>query len=704
MSLDLTDPRGSTEARGRPNRLGAETSPYLRQHAHNPVDWYPWGEEALARAREEDRPILLSVGYSACHWCHVMERESFENEEIARLMNERFVNIKVDREERPDLDEIYMVAVQAMTGSGGWPMTVFLTPDQRPFYGGTYFPPTDRYGRPGFPKVLRAVADFYGQHPDQVEQQASRLTEALRQNAALRGGEAELSFELIDRACRAFGANFDSAHGGFGQAPKFPASMSLALLLRQHRRTGDPEALEMVETSLKKMAAGGIYDQLGGGFHRYSVDERWLIPHFEKMLYDNALLTWVYLEAYQLTGDAHYRQVVEETLEYTLRELAHPGGGFCAAQDADSEGEEGRYFAWDPEEVAEALGPERARLFNRYYGVSEEGNFEQGKSVLHLAAPAAGVARLLGVEVETLEREVAEGRRQLLALRQGRVAPGLDDKVIVSWNGLMISALARAGQILGEGRYVRAAAGAAEFILERMGGAEGLRHSYAGGQAVLEAYQDDYASLINGLVDLYEATFDRRWLRAARQHCAAMLERFWDPEQGGFFFTSAGAAPLIARTKSPYDNPIPSGNALGALALLRLGELTGQGELRDRAEQVLRLFAGQMRQLPGASAQMLCALDFFLSESCQVAVVGPGAESLLGAARSSFLPAKVLLGLAVGDDPWAAAADLPLLEGKVPAHRPAAYVCRNQTCSSPVDEGDALNAMLAPPGRRGGSG
>ncbi|MBI2504933.1 MAG: thioredoxin domain-containing protein [Candidatus Latescibacteria bacterium] len=697
MTLDLNRASGDNAASRRPNRLSAETSPYLRQHASNPVDWYPWGEEALSRARAEDRPILLSVGYSACHWCHVMERESFEDDQIARLMNERFVNIKVDREERPDLDEIYMGAVQAMTGSGGWPMTVFLTPDQRPFYGGTYFPPADRYGRPGFPKVLQAVADFYRTHRDQVDSQASRLTEALQQNAVLREGEAGLDAELIENACRQLKGNFDPAHGGFGQAPKFPASMSLALLLRHHRRTGDEETLEMVETTLKKMAQGGIYDQLGGGFHRYSVDERWLVPHFEKMLYDNALLTWVYLEAYQLTGEPCYRQVVEETLEYVLREMTRPGGGFYAAQDADSEGEEGRFFAWDPDEVAAVLGVEQARLFNRYYGISEEGNFEHGKSVLHVAAPLQGVARLLRVEAGELQRAVAEGRQRLLRARQQRVPPGRDDKIIASWNGLMISALARAGQALGDRAYLEAASASAAFILEQMTEGGTLRHTYGEGQARLEAYQDDYASLVNALLDLYEATFERRWLQAARHWCAAMVERFWDEEQGGFFFTARRAETLIVRTKSPYDNPTPSGNALGVLVLLRLGEMTGDGEMRTRAERTLRLFGGLMRQVPGASAQMLCALDFYLSDPWQIAVVGPGAEQLLRVVRGRFLPAKVLVGALPGDDPAEVVRDLPLLAGKIPvsAGRASAYLCRNFTCSPPVGESEALSAMLA---------
>jgi hypothetical protein len=509
----------------------------------------------------------------------------------------------------------------------------------------------------------------------------------------------ELSAELIDEACRQLKRGFDPVHGGFGQAPKFPAAMSLALLLRYHRRTGDAETLEMVETTLKKMAQGGICDQLGGGFHRYSVDERWLIPHFEKMLYDNALLAWVYLEAHQLTGGALYRRVVEETLEYVLREMAGPGGGFYAAQDADSEGEEGRFFAWNPEEVVEVLGAEEARLFNRYYGVSEEGNFEQGKSVLHVAAPPEGVARLLRVEVAEVERVVADGRARLLAARQRRVAPGLDDKVIVSWNGLMISALARAGQVLGQPRYTRAAAAAADFILNHLALPGGLCHCHAGGQARLEAYQDDYAALANALLDLYEATFDRRWLRAARRWCAVMVERFWDEEQGGFFFTARAAEALIARTKSPYDNPIPSGNALGVLALLRLGEMTGEEGMRARAEQTLRLFAGQMRQLPGASAQMLCALDFYLSPPWQIAVVGPGAEQLLRVVQGRFLPAKVVVGAGPHEDPEEVMRELPLLAGKLPVHsgRATAYLCRNFTCSPPVEEGEALNAMLAAP-------
>ena len=680
------------------NRLARESSPYLLQHAHNPVDWYPWGEEAINRARQENKPILLSIGYSACHWCHVMERESFENEEIAALMNELFVNIKVDREERPDLDEIYMGAVQAMTGSGGWPMTVFLTADQRPFYGGTYFPPEDRYGRPGFPKVLRAVAEFYRANREQIEDQAGRLTAALRQSTELQPGE-EPGEEILANAYLHLRRNFDSLHGGFGQAPKFPASMSLALLLRHHRRTGDPEALEMVKLTLEKMAGGGIYDQLGGGFHRYSVDERWLVPHFEKMLYDNALLTWVYLEAYQATGEPLYRRVVEETLGYVLAEMTRPGGGFYAAQDADSEGEEGKFFAWEPGEVEQLLGPEQAGLFNRYYGITEEGNFEHGKSILHLASPLPALARFLKVEEAHLQRVVEEGRRRLLAARQQRVAPGRDEKVILSWNGLMISALARAYPILGAPAYLRAATAAADFILSHMAEGGELRHAFAEGRAALRAYQDDYACLINGLLDLYEATFERRWLQAARAWTEAMLELFWDDDQGGFFFTARHAEPLIVRTKSPFDNPTPSGNSLGALALLRLAAMTGDQELRARAERILKLFGGLMAQAPSACAQMLCALDFCREAPLEIAVVGPRPGPLLEAVHSRFLPSRVLVG--AGPAEAEAVRDLPLLAGRVPASadRTLAYVCRGSACSPPVDDPEALAELLNAGGR-----
>jgi len=680
------------------NRLIDEASPYLRQHAHNPVDWYPWNAEALERAREQGRPILLSVGYSACHWCHVMERESFENEAIARLMNEHFVNIKVDREERPDLDEIYMGAVQAMTGRGGWPMTVFLTPDLRPFYGGTYFPPEDRYGHPGFPRVLEAVAQYYREQPDQVEENAGKLMNALQQNATLLQPQERIDDGLLENAFGDLQRSFDARYGGFGDAPKFPGSMSLTLLLRYFRRTGRAEALEMVERSLKRMACGGMYDQLGGGFHRYSVDARWLVPHFEKMLYDNALLTWAYLEAFQVTGDDFYRRIATETLAYVQREMTDPAGGFYATQDADSEGEEGRYFAWQPAEVEALLGVEEARLFMRYYDVTPAGNFEDGKSILHVDAELPAVARLLQVDEEVLRRVVEQGKQRLFEASAQRVAPGRDEKILVSWNGLMISAMARAHQILGEGTCLETAARAAEFILGEMVVDGRLLHTCQDGQARLPAYQDDYACLCNGLLDLYEASFDLRWLRAARELCQDMVERFWDGNQGGFFFTEAGAEDLIVRTKNPFDNATPSGNSIGALVLLRLAGLTGSEPLREKGRQALLLFAGLMKRAPSSCAQMLCALDFFESRPFEVALVGSPAdrEELRRALHGCFAPNKVVLGADPADCPEDLEAELPLLAGKVSQSdaRARAYVCRDFTCSPPVRSGEELRELL----------
>ena len=680
------------------NRLRDESSPYLRQHAHNPVDWYPWGEEALALAKTQDRPILLSVGYSACHWCHVMERESFENEQIAAIMNEQFVNIKVDREERPDIDEIYMTAVQAMTGQGGWPMTVFLAPDLRPFYGGTYFPPEDRYGRPGFPKVLASIAEYYRENRAGIEEKAGELMQTIEQNAQfLTPGEIP-GEEILDGASEQLKINYDSTYGGFGGAPKFPPSMSLSLLLRDYLRRGDHRSLAMVEHTLKGMAQGGMNDQLGGGFHRYSVDEHWLVPHFEKMLYDNALLVWTYLEAYQATQNEFYREVVEHTLGYVLREMTRPAGGFYAAQDADSEGEEGKFFTWFPEEIEELLGEEDAVLFNRYYGVSPEGNFEHGRSILHVESELAEVARLLKVPTAQLAEVVTRGRAVLLAARQERIAPERDDKILLAWNGLMISAMARAYQVIDDERYLQAAVEAADFILANMVCDDLLLHTYKDGRASISAFQDDYACLINGLLDLYEASFELRFFVAAERWTTVMVERFWDGDRGGFFYAEAAAADLIVRTKNPFDNATPSGNSIGALVLLRLGQMKGDQALWQRGEQTLALFEQLLRRSPAAGSQMLCALDFYLAQPSEIAMVGSRAECRAFAAvlHGRFAPNKVLVSAAAGASD--AATVLPLLEGKLMVGG-RAFLCRNSTCSQPLlTATDLLRELEGEPG------
>ena len=675
------------------NRLADESSPYLRQHAHNPVDWYPWGEEALAAARDADQPILLSVGYSACHWCHVMERESFEDEQIAQRMNAHFVNIKVDREERPDVDEIYMTAVQAMTGQGGWPMTVFLTPDLQPFYGGTYFPPEDRHGRPGFPRVLQAIADYYRENRAGVAEKTAELMRALQQHAEFLTPGSIPGEEILDGACEQLKSTYDARFGGFGGAPKFPPSMSLSLLLRRYVRRGDQRALEIAEHTLKCMARGGMYDQLGGGFHRYSVDEHWLVPHFEKMLYDNALLVWTYLEAYQATQDEFYREVVEHTLGYVLREMTQPEGGFYAAQDADSEGEEGLFFTWLLEEIEDLLGEEDVALFARYYGVVPEGNFEHGRNILHVESELEGVARLLKVEPERLAQVVERGSAVLLAARQQRIAPGRDDKILTAWNGLMISAMARAYQVVGEDRYLQAAVEAADFILERMVCDGRLLHTYKDGRARIPAYQDDYACLVNGLLDLYEANFELRFFAAAEHWAAEMVERFWDEEHGGFFYTGAEATDLIVRSKNPFDNATPSGNSMGALALLRLGAMKGDQALWQQGEQALVLFEQLLRRAPSAGAQMLCALDFYLARPTEIALVGDQAEcrAFATALHRCFVPNKVVLAAGVGADEAESA--LPLLEGKL-AVGGRAYVCRDETCSQPLTTATDLVEQL----------
>jgi len=698
------------------NRLISQVSPYLLQHASNPVDWYPWGEEALERARGEDRPILLSVGYSACHWCHVMERESFENEAIAATMNEHFVNIKVDREERPDLDEIYMMAVQAMSGSGGWPMTVFLTPDLQPFYGGTYFPPEDRQGRPGFPTVLKAVSELYSSRRDNVDEQARRLLDFLQQNAQLSsteraGAAVPPAADVLGSIAEQLTGSYDSRHGGFSATgPKFPGSMNLSILLRQYRHNGDVRLLEMAEHTLTAMARGGMYDQLGGGFHRYSVDERWLVPHFEKMLYDNALLVWVYLEAFQVSGGTQlYRDVVEDTLGYVKREMTSPQGGYYSTQDADSEGEEGTFFVWTPQEFEEVLGAELSQLLCPYFDVTEGGNFEGETSILHVDVPIPELARSLGVDEEELTGAVLEGKEKLLNAREDREHPGRDEKILVAWNGLMISSMARASSILGIPAYIESASAAALFVLEHMYDDGTLLHAWteeAGGS--IRGYQDDYACMANALIDLYEATFDPQWLEAAIELTEGMIELFWDADDGGFFYTEADARDVIVRTKNPFDNATPSGNSMAAQVLVRLAVLTERTRYRELAENTFLLFGELLRQSPAACCQMSAALDRLHDETLEIVVVGAARDRmpLCQELHTTFLPNKVVAGWEPhstahwsGASAWPAeqASELvPLLQGRLEYAREqaVAFVCRDSICLTPVDDPLELRASL----------
>jgi len=680
-----------------PNRLIHETSPYLLQHAYNPVDWYPWGEEALQKAQREDKPIFLSIGYSACHWCHVMERESFENDEIARYLNEHFVSIKVDREERPDLDEIYMTAVQVLTGQGGWPLTVFLTPDLKPFYGGTYFPPEDRWGRPGLLTVLRAIVELYHKEREKIVEQAERLTHYLKALQQPRSSAGLLSLELLQRAYLSLLQGFDREHGGFGNAPKFPHSLELSFLLRYWHRTNDPDALHIVEFSLERMARGGLYDQLGGGFHRYCIDANWRIPHFEKMLYDNALLVWTYLEAYQATKKPLYRRIVEETLDYIMREMKSPEGGFFTSQDADSPNGEGAFYVWTPAEIKAVLGPEEGARACAYFGVTESGNLSDGTSVPSQPYTLEEFAAHAGMTPTECEAWLARVRAQLFAARERREKPARDEKILTAWNGLMISACARAYQVLGHEKYLRAAQDAAHFCLTYLYQDGMLRHSYKDGQAKFNAYLDDYAFLITALLDLYEADFDPRWIHIAQVLSTMTIEKFWDESTGGFYFTSPDHEKLLVRLKSLYDGATPSGNAAATLAFLRLAPLTDDATLRTKAEQTLRVCCAFMEQVPQGLSYMLSALDFYLSPIYQIAVIGRKDDlrthQFLEKIRTRFLPNKII---AMGEpDDVEHTALIPLLQGKNLVNgAPAVYLCENYSCRAPITEVAELERNL----------
>jgi uncharacterized protein YyaL (SSP411 family) len=700
------------------NRLIDETSPYLRQHAHNPVDWQPWDDAALNEARSLDRPIFLSIGYSACHWCHVMEHESFENADIAALMNQRFVNIKVDREERPDLDQIYMNAVMALTGSGGWPMSVFLTPDLRPFFGGTYWPPTEKWGRPGFCEILTAVHEAWTNRRNVVLNQAGELTDAVVQACQPTAGAATLNDDVLRNAMRSLLGAADMRHGGFGGAPKFPHPMDLRVLLRCWKRFQNQEALDVVNLTLDKMARGGIYDHLGGGFARYSTDEKWLVPHFEKMLYDNALLVPAYLEAYQATGNADYARVARETLDYVLREMTQPQGGFYSTQDADSEGVEGKFFVWTEEEVLSALAanpstpaaseqpgclsPDDAKTFAYCYDVTAQGNWEH-RNILNRPKTQAQAAQLLKRDAAELEKMLSRCRERLFDVRSQRVPPGRDDKVLVSWNGLMIAAMAQAANVLNEPRYAEAARSATEFILSSMRTDDGrLWHAFKDGRARFNAYLDDYAALIDGLVELSQVPeaeglqpLGFRYVAAAVELAERMLDQFWDDEHGGFFFTAADHETLIARNKDTHDNATPSGNSLAATALIKLGRLTGRQDFEDRARETLEAMSGTLARIPMAAGQALIALDFALGPTHEV-VLCDGAskadsDAAWNALHARFVPNKLAVRIEPGRVALASSderdrADTPrLLEGKTAISGDVtAYVCDHGACQAPV--------------------
>ncbi len=668
------------------NQLIHETSPYLLQHAHNPVNWYPWGEEALQLARKLDRPIFLSIGYSACHWCHVMAHESFENETIAHILNENFIPIKVDREERPDLDEIYMTAVQLLTGSGGWPLSVWLTPELEPFYGGTYFPPEDRWGRVGFRKILLQIAQLWQQRRGEVLNSANQLTASLNHINRVQSAELELDRSLWYSAFKSAEQRFDERHGGFGGAPKFPMAMELSFLLRYYFHTGEKRAVVMVEKTLQEMANGGIFDHLGGGFHRYSTDERWLVPHFEKMLYDNALLSVTYLEAFQLTQQSDYAEVARNTLDYVLREMTSPEGGFYSSQDADSEGEEGKFYVWQKSEIEAILGQEEARLFGDLYDVSEHGNWE-GKNILHLRRSLHGAAREYGLSLADLKKRLATDRQKLFEARSKRIPPGTDDKILTDWNGLMVSAFCKGYQILGDPKYLAAAKKAVDFLLEKLYIDKRILKTYRNGKSHLSGYLTDYAFLVAALIDLYESNFEWNYLQQAIEINALMLEKFWDEKSGGFYFTPIDHERLIVRTRNAYDNAIPAGNSVAVHNLLKLSQFTGGFKLKEQAERTVRLYLSQMQRSPAGFSVLLSSLDYFWGKPKEIVIAGgrdaAQAQAMIQTVRQHYLPNKIL-AYADPDLSDQNEALLPVIDGKISQDGQARiFVCENYACQSP---------------------
>ncbi|MBU6959031.1 thioredoxin domain-containing protein [Pseudomonas sp. CVAP len=654
------------------NRLANETSPYLRQHAENPVDWYPWGEEAFRRAHDEDKPIHLSLGYAACHWCHVMAHESFENPETARLMNERFINIKVDRQERPDLDDIYQQVVQMMGQGGGWPLTVFLTAQREPFFGGTYFPPDDGYGRPGFTQLLLGLSDAWQNNRAALQQNVEQFLQGYRKlEASELEGDTPLEPDQPATAARLFARNTDPVNGGLGNAPKFPNPACHDLVLRLYQRLHEPDLLHSVELTLDRMAASGLYDHLGGGFARYCVDERWAVPHFEKMLYDNGQLVKLYADAYRETGKPAWRRVFEETIDYILRDMTHPEGGFYASEDADSEGEEGKFYVWTPAQVQAALGEPDAALACRAYGVTVAGNFEHGSSVLHRAVALDAVQEL----------QLKGLRDRLLLARAQRIRPGRDENILTSWNALMIQGLCATYQATGTTTYLDAARRAADFILDRLSTPEGgLYRAWREGVAKVPGFLEDYAFLANALIDLYECDFDKRYVERATQLVEVILAKFWED---GLYFTPSDGEPLVHRPRAPHDSAWPSGTSSCVLAFLRLFELTGRELYRERAEQVLAMYRAAAAQNPFGFAHLLAAQDWIQRGPLSIVIAGErsAASALVASLQRRYLPARVL----------AFAEDVPIGAGRhALAGQTSAYVCRNRTCEPPVISAEEL--------------
>jgi uncharacterized protein YyaL (SSP411 family) len=702
----MTDNMENKENGREPNRLIREKSPYLLQHAHNPVDWFPWSEEAFEKARTENKPVFLSIGYSTCHWCHVMEKESFEDAEVAALMNDVFVSIKVDREERPDLDHVYMTVCQMMTGSGGWPLTIVITPDKRPFFAATYIPKGSRFGQTGMMELVPRIRDIWRTRQREVLESAENITTALQGIEREAPGE-DLDRSVQDLAYSDLAKRFDATYGGFSGAPKFPTPHNFFFMLRHWKRTGDSKALMMVEKTLQEMRHGGIYDHLGFGFHRYSTDREWLVPHFEKMLYDQAMIAIAYMETFQATGKEIYASTAKEIFGYVLRDMRSPEGAFYSAEDADSEGIEGKFYVWNEEEIRQHLEKGEAELLIRLFNVQKNGNFREeatgknhGANILYLGKSVTEIAADLKIPVAELETKIGSGRSRLFQARERRIHPHKDDKILTDWNGLMIAGLAQGAQIFEDKTYEDAARGAAEFIMKAMRAPDGrLLHRYRKGEAGIAANLDDYAFFIWGLIELYEAGFDAQYLERALDLNADMVEHFWDRQGGGFFFTPDDGEKLIVRKKEIYDGALPSGNAVAMFNLLRLARFTGQADLDHKASQVSKAFSHQIRQFPSGYTQFLSSVDFGLGPSYEVVVVGPSREDntweMLRALRTRYIPNRVLI-FKSSDGQTDALVDIaPFTREHLPVDGKAtAYVCRNNSCGMPTTDIDEMLRML----------
>lgn len=682
-----------------PNRLITEKSPYLLQHAYNPVQWYPWGEAAFDKARQEDKPIFLSIGYSTCHWCHVMERESFEDEEVAMILNEHFIAIKVDREERPDIDHIYMNVCQALTGHGGWPLTIIMTHEKKPFFAGTYFPKESKRGLSGLTNILNKVAELWIEDPSELLESSEKITEALkpRYNLFVSG---DISEDLINKAYKQLAANFDPEHGGYYSAPKFPTPHQYMFLLRYYKRTKEINALKMVEKSLTSMHQGGMYDHIGFGFARYSTDKQWLVPHFEKMLYDNALLAYTYIEAFQVTKNSYYARVAEEIFTYVLRDMQDESGGFYSAEDADSEGGEGKFYVWSKEEIKAILGEEDGELFCTAYNITDKGNFE-GANIANLIGQSFDyLAKKKGISEDELIIQLESYRNILFKEREKRVHPYKDDKILTAWNGLMIAALAKAAQVLNRSDYSEAAIKSVQFILENLRSKDGrLLARYREGEAAYLAYLDDYAFLIWGLIELYEATFEPYYLEQALELNKEMKSLFWDSINGGYYFYGKDAESLFARPKEVYDGAMPSGNSVAALNLLRLARLTGDNQLEEDAEKQLMAFAGTIREHPAAYTFFLTAIWFAIGPTKEIVIAGsrenPDTIEMLDYLRKEYFPEAVILFHSEEDDMQRIEQIVPYLkEQGMINNKATAYICENFTCHSPVTSLEEIKSLL----------